>query len=138
MSVKQSLTVMPIMDVEFVSYFKATSHGIWLKSFISSLRVMDSIFKPLRIFYDNLTVVFIAKNNKNESQNKHIDIKYLAIRECIKENKVVIEYISIELIIANPLTKRMPPMMFKDHVVQMRLDSILWIWCNIYIIGNET
>jgi hypothetical protein len=33
------------------------------------------------MFYGNSTVVFMAKNNKNESRSKHIDIKYLAIRE---------------------------------------------------------
>ena len=42
---------------------------------------MDSISRPLRIYCDNSVVVFMAKNNKSGSQNKHIDIKYLAIRE---------------------------------------------------------
>ena len=86
---------------------------------------MDSISKPLRIYCDNSVAIFMAKNNKSGSQSKHIDIKYLAIRERIKENKVVIEHISTELMIADPLTKGMPPMKFKDHVVQMGLSSIL-------------
>ncbi|KAK6125641.1 hypothetical protein DH2020_040617 [Rehmannia glutinosa] len=39
------------------------------------------------------TAVFMAKNNKSGSQSKHIDIKYLAIRERVKEKKVVIEHV---------------------------------------------
>jgi hypothetical protein len=35
---------------------------------------MDSISKPLRVYYDNLVVVFMAKNNKSGSQSMHIDI----------------------------------------------------------------
>ena len=86
---------------------------------------MDSISKPLRIFYDNSAAIFMAKNNKSGSRSKHIDIKYLAIRERIKEKKVVIEHISTELMIADPLTKGMPHLKFKDHVEKMGLGSTL-------------
>ena len=75
------------MEVEFVSYFKATSQGVWLKSFIYGLRIMDSKSRPLIIFCDNSAVVFLAKNNKSRSQSKHINIKYLAFREPVKEKK---------------------------------------------------
>ncbi|KAL0433573.1 UNVERIFIED_CONTAM: Retrovirus-related Pol polyprotein from transposon TNT 1-94 [Sesamum latifolium] len=86
----------------------ATSHGVWLKSFISGLRIMDSISRPLRRYSDNSAAVFMAKNNKSGSQSKYIDIKYLATRERVKEGKVVIEHISTELMLADPLTKGMP------------------------------
>ncbi|RVW77918.1 hypothetical protein CK203_048304 [Vitis vinifera] len=49
----------------------------------------------------------------------------LAIRERVKEKKVVIEHISTELMIADPLTKGMPPLKFKDHVVNMGLSSLM-------------
>ena len=124
-SVKQSLTATSTMEAEFVSCFEATSHGVWMKSFISGLRLVDSISRPLRIYCDNSAAVFLAKNNKSGSRSKHIDIKYLAIRERIKENKVVIQHISTELMIADPLTKGMPPFKFKDHVARMGLGSIM-------------
>ena len=84
------------MEAEFVSCFEATSHGVWLKSLISGLKIVDTISRPLRIFCDNSATVFMAKNNKNGSRSKHIDIKYLAIREKVKDKKVVIEHISTE------------------------------------------
>ncbi|RVW58917.1 Retrovirus-related Pol polyprotein from transposon TNT 1-94 [Vitis vinifera] len=80
---------------------------------------------PLSIYCDNSVAVFMAKNNKSGSRSKHIDIKYLAIREHVKEKKVVIEHISTELMIADPLTKGMPPLKFKDHVVNMGLSSLM-------------
>ena len=47
-----------------MSCFEATSHGVWLKSFIFRLRVVDSISRPLKIYCDNSNAVFMAKNNK--------------------------------------------------------------------------
>lgn len=124
-SSKQSLTATSTMEAEFVSCFEATCHGVWLKSFISKLRVVDSISKPLTLYCDNSAAVFMAKNNKSGSRSKHIDIKYLAIRERVKEKKVVIKHVSTELMIADPLTKGMPPKKFKDHVVRMGLGSFM-------------
>src|ERR1044072_5174210 len=66
-SAKQTLTATSTMEVKFVSCFEATLHGVWLKSFISGLRVIDSISRPLRMYCDNSAAVFMAKNNKNGS-----------------------------------------------------------------------
>ena len=67
----------------------------------------------------------MAKNNKSGTRSKHIDIKYLAIRERVKEKKVVIEHVSIELMIDDPLTKGMPPLKFKGYVDKMGLGSTM-------------
>ena len=124
-SVKQSLTATSTMEVEFVSCFEVTSHGVWLRSFIMGLRVVDSIQRPLRLYCDNSAAVFLAKNDKSRSQSKHIDIKYSSIGERVKENKGVIEQLSNELMIADPLTKGMSPKQLRDHVINMGLRSIM-------------
>ena len=67
----------------------------------------------------------MAKNNKNDSRIKHIYIKYLAIRECVKDKKVVIKHVSTEVMLVDPLTKGMPPQKFKYHVVKMGLSPTM-------------
>ena len=57
-SAKQTLIATSTMEVEFVSCFEATSHGVWLKSFISRL---------LKIYCYNSATIFMAKNNKSSS-----------------------------------------------------------------------
>ena len=42
-SSKQTLNATSIIKAEFVSCFEATSHGVWLNSFIVGLRAVDSI-----------------------------------------------------------------------------------------------
>ena len=120
-STKQTLTATSTMEVKFISYFEVTSHGVWLKSFIVGLRVVDSISRPLRVYCDNSVAIFMAKNNKSRNRSKRIDIKYLAVRERVKNKKVIIEHVSTELMLADPLTKSMPPFKFKDHVERMRI-----------------
>ena len=58
-SAKQTLTATSTMEAKFVSCFEASSHGVWLKSFIFGLRIVDYMY------YDNSVAVFMAKNNKS-------------------------------------------------------------------------
>ena len=55
------------MEAEFVSCFEASSHGVWLMSFISGLRIVDSISRSLKLYCDNSAAIFMAKNNKSGS-----------------------------------------------------------------------
>ena len=66
-SAKQIVTVISTMEAEFVSCFKASSHRVWLKSFISGLRIVDSISWPFKLYCDNSAAVFMVKNNKSGS-----------------------------------------------------------------------
>lgn len=47
------------------------------------------------------------------------------MREHVKANEIIIEHISTELMVADPLTKGMPTKLFKDHVMCMRLDLVM-------------
>ena len=84
------------------------------------LQVIDSVPILLKIYCDNSTA-FLAKNNKSGSRSKHIDIKYLVLRECVKANEII----NAELMIADPLTKGMQTKSFKDHVKSMGLDYVI-------------
>jgi hypothetical protein len=125
-SAKQTLIATSTVEAEFVSCFEATSHGVWMKSFISGLKIVDSISRPLKMYCDSSAAVFMAKNNKSGSRSKHVDIKYLAIWERVKDQTIVINNISYELIIVDSLTKGMPPSKLKDHVESMWLGSHIW------------
>ena len=64
-SAKQTLTATSTMEAKFVSCFEASSHGVWLKSFIFGLRIVDYMSRPLKLYYDNSAAVFMTKNNKS-------------------------------------------------------------------------
>lgn len=84
---------------------------------------MSNIEKPLRIYCDNKVAELYSKNDKSLSKSKHIDIKFLVIKEKVQNHLMSIEYISTELIIADPLTKSLPPKVFKEHVARAGVVS---------------
>ena len=65
-SEKRTLIATSTMEAEFVSCVKATSLGVWMKSFIYGLRIIDSISRPLKVFCDNSAAVFWLKTIKVE------------------------------------------------------------------------
>ena len=63
-------------------------------------------------------------NIRSMTKSKHINIKFLVIRERIQSGQMSIEHISTNSIIANPLTKGLPPNVFHEHTVHMGVVSI--------------
>lgn len=66
------------------------------EKFYSSLKVVNSIARPLVIYCDNSTA-FYSKNNQNTGGFNHIEIKYLKICELVKQDDVVVEHIGTKL-----------------------------------------
>ena len=76
-SAKQSVIATSTMEAEFVACFEATIQ----QNFISGLGIVDSIAKPLRIYYDNTAAVFFSKNDRYTKGAKHMNLKYLSVKK---------------------------------------------------------
>ncbi|XP_070008335.1 secreted RxLR effector protein 161-like [Nicotiana tabacum] len=63
-SVKQTIVATSTTEAEFIACYEATSQVLWLKNFISGLRIVDSISRSLRILCDTSAAVFFSKNYK--------------------------------------------------------------------------
>ena len=113
------------MQAEFVACYEATGQAVWLKNLIPGLRVVDSISKPITLYYDNKAAVFYSSNNKSSGAAKHIDIKYHVVKDRIQDQTIKIEHISTKSMLADRLTKVLPPNLFKDHVAGMGITDCL-------------
>ncbi|KAI5341456.1 hypothetical protein L3X38_020730 [Prunus dulcis] len=122
-SVKQTHTATSTMQSEYIACYEAASQAIWLKNFITSLRVVDSIERPVQIWNDNSAAVFFTKSNKRSSGTKHLKFKYLSVRENIRDGLVKLDHIGTHFMIADPLTKGLPNGVFHGHVRSMGLVS---------------
>ena len=69
------------MAAEFIAYFEASNHGIRLQNFVTSLRVVDDIERPLKIYCDDKSAVLYSQNNRSTTKSKFIDIKFLVVKE---------------------------------------------------------
>ena len=118
-SAKQPVIAASTMEAEFMACFEATIHGLRLRNFISGLRIVNSIARPLKIYCDNSAAVFFSKNDKYSKGAKHMKIKYFVVKEEVQKQRVSIEHISTNLMIADPLTKGLSPKAFNEHVERM-------------------
>jgi len=50
---KQTLTTSSIMVAKFVACYEASNHGIWLRNFVTGLRIVEGIERSLKLYCDN-------------------------------------------------------------------------------------
>jgi hypothetical protein len=69
--------------VEFVACYEAVGQVMWLMKFVLGLRVIDSIERPLKLYYNNEPAVLYTHNNKKAKAVKHINIRFYVVKEKI-------------------------------------------------------
>jgi hypothetical protein len=83
---------------------QATKESIWIQRLLEELG-RTGIKNDNFIYGDNQGSLALAKNPEYHVRTKHIDIQYHFIRECIENNKIVIQYIPTEDMLADGMTK---------------------------------
>ena len=61
----------------------------------------------------------------NSGAAKHIDIKYYVVKDKVRDHVISLKHISTEKMLADQLTKGLPPNMFREHVAGMCLRESL-------------
>jgi hypothetical protein len=112
------------MYAEFIACFEATGQVIWLKKFIPDLKVVDCIDKPLKMYCDNQPAVLYA-HNKLSKAIRPIEVKYYVVKDKIQDHTISLEHIRTKDMLADPLTKGLPPNVFKKHLAGMDLRESL-------------
>ena len=120
-SSKQKIVASSTMMAEYLACFEATGQAVFLKNFLPGLKVVDSISKPLTLYCDNEPAVFYANNNKSSAAARHIDLKYHVVQHRIQDQTINVKHISTTRMLADPLTKGLPPNIFREHVAGMGL-----------------
>ena len=69
---------------------------------------MDGIEIPLKLFCDSKSVVLYFNNNRSLTKLKHIDIKFLIVKEKIQSGQLSIEHTRTNSMVSNPFTKGLP------------------------------
>ncbi|KAG8474994.1 hypothetical protein CXB51_031726 [Gossypium anomalum] len=108
-SVKQTLIASSTMATEFVECYEASNHELWLRNFVTGLRILENVERPLKLFCDNKSAVLYSNNNRSTSKSKHINIKFLVVKERVQNDQISIDHIRTNSMIADPLTKGLPP-----------------------------
>ena len=123
-SAKQYLIASSTMAAKFIACYEASNHGICLRNFVTGLSIVDCIERPLKLFCDNKSAVMYSNNNRSSTKSKHIDIKFLVVKERVQSGQLSIEHIGTNSMVADPLTKGLPPKVFHEHTARMGVMSL--------------
>ena len=64
-SSNQDTIVDSITEVEYIDASEAAKEAVWIKKFITRLRVVPSISNPVDLFCDNIGVITQAKEHRS-------------------------------------------------------------------------
>jgi len=101
-SKKQTVVALSTAEAEFISTAELTRKILWIKNILVELLDKD---KPITIFTDNKPSKITIENGQFNNNMKHIDIRQHFIFDAYKNNKIKLEYISTENMLADILTK---------------------------------
>ncbi|KAJ9557472.1 hypothetical protein OSB04_012086 [Centaurea solstitialis] len=82
-SSKQDTIAYSTIEAEYIAASDAAKEAVWLRNFLSDLRVVASISRPIDIFCDNSGAVAQAKEPREHHKSRHVLRKYHLIREII-------------------------------------------------------
>ena len=112
------------MASEFIACYEASNHRIWLQNFVTGLRIVDKIERPLRLYCHNKSAVMYSNKNRSSTKSKHINIKFLVVKERVQSGQVSIEHIGTNSMVAGMLTKGLSPKVFHEHTAHMGVISL--------------
>ncbi|KAJ9552609.1 hypothetical protein OSB04_016654 [Centaurea solstitialis] len=114
-SSKQDTIADSTTETEYIAASDAAKEAVWLKNFLSDLRVVASVSRPIDIFCDNSGAVAQAKEPREHHKSRHVLRKYHLIREIIGRGDVRICKIPTEENVADPLTKPLARVKHETH-----------------------
>ncbi|KAI5663262.1 hypothetical protein M9H77_22585 [Catharanthus roseus] len=82
------------------------------------------VMRPLKLFCDNKAAVYFSNNNRSSTKSKHIDLKFLVVKERVQNGIISIELIGSGYMLADLLTKAMTPKVFIEYTTHMGVVSL--------------
>ncbi|KAJ9543443.1 hypothetical protein OSB04_023150 [Centaurea solstitialis] len=123
-SSKQDTIADSTTEAEYIAASDAAKEAVWLRSFITDLRVVASISRPIDIYCDNSGAVAQAKEPREHHKSRHVLRKYHLIREIIGRGDVRICKIPTDENVADPLTKPLARAKHEGHTSSIGMQYL--------------
>ena len=111
-SQKQPTVALSSCEAEFMAATAAACQAICLRELLAEVTGLKRQKVIIRI--DNKSAIALSKNPVFHGRSKHIHTRYHFIRECVENEQVMVEHVSGENQRADPLTKALARIRFKE------------------------
>lgn len=103
-STLQPTVALNTAEAELVGMSEGTRDARFVRHLMVELGLMQSSL-PVKLYGDNQAALSVASNPESFSKTKHMEIKYLHIRDLVEVGQMVVEYCPTEEMVADGLTK---------------------------------
>ena len=101
----QSVVALSTTEAEYYALCEATKEALHVQKLLAELK-QESVLEQTLIFEDNNACVQWSKTEGlDHNRTKHIDIRYHMIRDNVKKQRVKIEYVPTQEMVADIMTK---------------------------------
>lgn len=102
-SKKQLVVTLSTTETEFIAAASSDCQVVWLKRIMKSLNCEQS--KPTVLYCDNISTIKLSKNPVMHGCSKHIDVRFLFLRNLVNDGVVELKQCSTQEQIADVMTK---------------------------------
>ena len=106
MSRNQDTIALSSVDIKYVTTYEVSREVVWLRNLLSD--PFEGLANPTMIHFDSTNCIRLSKDPTFHGKTKHINNKYLYIRELVQNGVLQLQYISTDHPVADILTKSLP------------------------------
>ncbi|KAJ9542072.1 LOW QUALITY PROTEIN: hypothetical protein OSB04_028578 [Centaurea solstitialis] len=121
-SSKQDTIADSTTEAQYIATSDAAKEAVWQRNFLSDLRVVASVSRPIDIFCDNSGAVVQAKEPREHHKSRHVLRKYHLIERSLEEE--IICKIPTEDNVADPLTKPLARVKHEAHASSIGMQYL--------------
>jgi hypothetical protein len=118
---KQHTVALSTAEAELMAITEVLKEVRWLTLILEEMKY--EVKKPVKIFTDNQAAMKMSQNDIEHDRSKHIDIRHYAIRDYIKKNEIIVQYINTAEQVADMLTKSLQKNIFthlRSKIMKMK------------------
>eukprot|EP00171_Calliarthron_tuberculosum_P009762 IDg9762t1 len=117
---KQTVVATSSCEAEYIASCLGTKEALWLSRLFAGIHGHADPM-AVKILIDNNGAISTAQNTSINQRNKHVDIQYHFVRDCVAAKKVIFEHVGTENQIADILTKPL------DRVKTERFTTLMGV-----------
>jgi hypothetical protein len=121
-SVKQQAVALSSCEAEYMAATATACQATWLRCLLGEL--LNKEEEIVKLYIDNQSAIQLIKNPVFHERNKHIDMWFHFIRECVEDGKVAVEHIGTTNQLADILTKPLGRIRFQDLHARISIIDI--------------
>nr|GFA33743.1 hypothetical protein [Tanacetum cinerariifolium] len=120
-SAKKSIFATSSAEAEYIAAFDASKEAVWVRKFISRLRVVPTIEEPISMYCDNTEAIAIANESEIKKGARHFRAKVHYLREVIELGDIKLEKVHTDDNLADPFTKALAFPKHSEHTKNIEM-----------------